>query len=153
MNEVADQGVHIELYESVRVRGRPEWGMGEVLKIAQNLGVYQAKVLFKTTEGERVETVPLEWLEKASDFWQRLASGEFDDSKPYRLKQMALDMAYANTGGELTASRVDLLPHQILLVRRLCLFLGPLAADRARYGGADAPARSHRRRGWTWQDD
>jgi len=116
MNDVADQSVHIELYESVRVRGRPEWGMGEVLKIAQNLGVYQAKVLFKTTEGERVETVPLEWLEKASDFWQRLASGELDDSKPYRLKQMALDMAYANTGGELTASRVDLLPHQILLV-------------------------------------
>ncbi|MGQ0652821.1 MAG: DEAD/DEAH box helicase [Betaproteobacteria bacterium] len=116
MSEVADQGAPIELYESVRVRGKPEWGMGEVLKIAQNLGVYQAKVLFKTTEGERVETVPLEWLEKASDLWQRVARGEFDDLKAYRLKQMALDMAYANTGGELTASRVDLLPHQILLV-------------------------------------
>ena len=116
MNEVADQDAHIELYESVRVRGKPEWGTGEVLKIAQNLGVYQAKVLFKTSDGERVETVPLEWLEKASDLWQRLASGSFDDPKLYGLKQMALDMTYANTGGELTASRVDLLPHQILLV-------------------------------------
>ena len=119
MNQVADRATHIELYDSVRVRNRPEWGAGEVLKIAQNLGVYQAKVLFKTGDGERVETVPLEWLEKTSDLWERLAAGEFDDARSYRLKQMAFDMAYANTGGELTSSRVDLLPHQILLVHDL----------------------------------
>jgi len=116
MNQVADRGVGIELYDSVRVRSRPEWGTGEVLKVEQNLGVYQAKVLFKTPNGERVETVPLEWLEKASDLWERLVAGDFDDPRSYRLKQMAFDMAYANTGGELTSSRVDLLPHQILLV-------------------------------------
>ena len=119
MSEVAEHGAGIELYESVRVRGKPEWGTGEVMKIAQDLGVYQAKVVFKTSEGERVETVPLEWLEKASDLWQRLVKGDFDEPKSYRLKQMALDMAYANTGGELTASRVNLLPHQILLVHDL----------------------------------
>lgn len=119
MNQVADLGVHIDLYDSVRVRNHPEWGMGEVLKIAQNLGVYQAKVLFKTSDGERLETVPLEWLEKTSDLWERLAAGEFDDPRSYRLKQMAYDMAYANTGGELTSSRVDLLPHQILFVHDL----------------------------------
>lgn len=119
MNQVADRGVHIELYDSVRVRSRPEWGAGEVLKIAQNLGVYQAKVLFRSGEGERVETVPLEWLEKTSDLWDRLKAGEFDDAQSYRLKQMAFDMSYANTGGELTSSRVDLLPHQILLVHDL----------------------------------
>ena len=119
MNQIADRGVGIELYAPVRVRSRPEWGTGEVLKVEQNLGVYQAKVLFKTPNGERVETVPLEWLEKASDLWERLVAGDFDDPRSYRLKQMAFDMAYANTGGELTSSRVDLLPHQILLVHDL----------------------------------
>jgi superfamily II DNA or RNA helicase len=119
MNQVADPIVRIQTYDAVRVRQRPEWGTGEVLKIAQELGVYQAKVLFKTAEGERLETVPLEWLEKASDLWERLAAPDFDDARAYRLKQMAYDMAYANTGGELTASRVDLLPHQILLVHDL----------------------------------
>ena len=93
MNQVADRAVHIELYGSVRVRNRPEWGTGEVLKIARNLGVYQAKVLFKTSDGERLETVPLEWLEKASDLWERLAAGELDDPRSYRLKQRAYDMA------------------------------------------------------------
>ena len=119
MNDRVDHDVLIRVEDYVRVRSRPEWGTGEVLKVAQILGVYQAKVLFKTSGGERVETVPLEWLERASDLWQRLASGDFDDLQVYRLKQMALDMCHANTGGELTASRVDLLPHQILLVHDL----------------------------------
>lgn len=119
MNQVADRTVHIELYDSVRVPNHPEWGTGEVLKIAQNLGVYQAKVLFRSRDGERLETVPLEWLEKSFDVWERFAAAEYDDARSYRLKQMAYDMAYANTGGELTASRVDLLPHQILLVHDL----------------------------------
>ena len=83
----------------MRVRNRPEWGTGEVLKVAQNLGVYQARVLFKSPEGERVETVPLEWLEKASDLWQRFTSGDFDDSKAYRLKQMAPQSPGAGTIG------------------------------------------------------
>ena len=119
MNDMVGHCALIHAEDYVRVRNRPEWGTGEVLKVAQNLGVYQAKILFKTSEGERVETVPLEWLEKASDLWQRLASGDFDDPLTYRLKQMALDMSHANTGGELTASRVDLLPHQILMVHDL----------------------------------
>lgn len=105
--------------DKVRVPDHPEWGVGEVLRVSQELGVFQAKVLFKTAEGERVENLPLEWLEKASDFWERLAAGTFDDPEDYRIKQMALDMSYANTGGELSASRVDLLPHQILLVHEL----------------------------------
>jgi superfamily II DNA or RNA helicase len=119
MNEVVDRSVGLNAEDWVRVRNHPEWGAGEVLRVAQNLGVYQAKVLFKTPEGERLETVPVEWLEKASDLWQRLASGDFDSAMSYRLKQMALDMVYANSGGELTASRVNLLPHQILLVHDL----------------------------------
>ncbi len=105
--------------DKVRVRTHPEWGMGEVLRVSQEFGVYQAKVLFKTPEGERVENLPVEWLEKTAELWERLAAGDFDDPEDYRIKQMALDMSYANTGGELSASRVDLLPHQILLVHDL----------------------------------
>lgn len=109
----------IQADDKVRVRSHPEWGTGEVLRVSQELGVYQAKVLFKTTEGERVENLPVEWLETAADLWERLAAGDFDRPEDYRIKQMALDMSYANTGGELSASRVDLLPHQILLVHDL----------------------------------
>jgi ERCC4-related helicase len=105
--------------DKVRVRTHPEWGTGDVLRVSEELGVYQAKVLFKTTEGERVENLPVEWLEKTADLWERLAAGDFDKPEDYRIKQMALDMSYANTGGELSASRVDLLPHQILLVHDL----------------------------------
>lgn len=109
----------VNLDDKVRVPTHPEWGTGEVLRVSQELGVYQAKVLFKTTEGERVENLPVEWLETTADLWERLAAGDFDRLEDYRIKQMALDMSYANTGGELSASRVDLLPHQILLVHDL----------------------------------
>lgn len=105
--------------DKVRVRRHPEWGTGEVLRVSETLGVYQAKVLFKAPEGERVENLPIEWLEKAADLWERVAADDFDDPEDYRIRQMALDLAHANTGGELTASRVDLLPHQILLVHDL----------------------------------
>jgi len=102
--------------DKVRVKNRPEWGVGEVLRVSSEFGVYQAKVLFASPAGDRIENLPVEWLEKAADLWERLASGDFDAPSDYRIKQMAFDMSYANTGGELSASRVDLLPHQILLV-------------------------------------
>ena len=105
--------------DKVRVRRHPEWGTGEVLRVSQSLGVYQAKVLFKAHDGERVENLPIEWLEKTADLWERLAAGDFDNPEDYCIRQMALDLVHANTGGELTASRVDLLPHQILLVHDL----------------------------------
>ena len=57
--------------DKVRVRRHPEWGTGEVLRVSQTLGVYQAKVLFKAPDGERVENLPIEWLEKTADLWER----------------------------------------------------------------------------------
>ena len=119
MSEPAAAVYEIRTDDKVRVRRHPEWGTGEVLRVSETLGVYQAKVLFKAPEGERVENLPIEWLEKAADLWERLAAGDFDDPEDYRIRQMALDLAHANTGGELSASRVDLLPHQILLVHDL----------------------------------
>jgi ERCC4-related helicase len=109
----------INVDDKVRVPDHPEWGIGEVLRVSQGFSVYQAKVLFKTAEGERIENLPVEWLEKAADLWERLAAGNFDKPGDYVMKQMALDMSYANTGGELSSSRVDLLPHQILLIHDL----------------------------------
>lgn len=119
MSETSTPYITINRDDKVRVKTHPEWGVGEVMRVSEELGVYQAKVLFKTAGGERVENLPIEWLEKAADLWERLAAGSFDDSRDYRIKQMALDMSYANTGGELSSSRVDLLPHQILMVHDL----------------------------------
>jgi len=108
-----------KLYDRVRVPSRPELGTGEVLRIAEFAGVYQADVAFDSPEGRKLETIPLELLESTADLWQRLADGDFDDSESYRLKQLAFEFIYSNNGGELSSSRVNLLPHQILLVHDL----------------------------------
>jgi len=105
--------------DRVRVPSRPDLGLGEVLRISDIAGIYQADVVFETTEGRRLETIPLELLAKSGDMWDRLKNGDFDDKDDYTLKQMAYELIYSNSGGELTASRVNLLPHQILLVHEL----------------------------------
>lgn len=105
--------------DKVRVPSHPELGVGEVLRIAETAGFYQADVVFETPGGRKLEVFPLELLEKTGDLWQRLQDGAFDDPATYRIKQVALDLVHANSGGELTASRVNLLPHQILLVHDL----------------------------------
>jgi hypothetical protein len=97
MSETATYAVSIGPEDRVRVRVHPEWGEGEVLKVSQTLGVYQAKVLFETPEGARVENLPLEWLEKARDLWERLEKRDFDSPEAYCLKQMALDMTCFRT--------------------------------------------------------
>jgi hypothetical protein len=109
----------INTSDRVRVPSRPNLGTGEVLRIADMAGIYQADVVFETTEGRKLETIPLELLAKSGDLWDRLKSGDFDDPDDYTLKQMAFELIYSNSGGELTASRVNLLPHQILLVHDL----------------------------------
>jgi superfamily II DNA or RNA helicase len=105
--------------DRVRIPSHPEFGIGEVLRVAETAGFYQADVVFDTPTGRRLETFPVELLEKTGDLWQRLATGPFDDPIAYRVKQIAIDLAHSNSGGELSASRVNLLPHQILLVHDL----------------------------------
>jgi SNF2 family DNA or RNA helicase len=105
--------------DKVRVPSYPELGIGEVLRIAETAGFYQADVVFETPTGRRLEAFPVELLEKTGDLWQRLADGAFHDPTTYRVKQIAIDLAHSNSGGELSASRVNLLPHQILLVHDL----------------------------------
>jgi SNF2 family DNA or RNA helicase len=105
--------------DKVRVPSHPEFGIGEVLRVAETAGFYQADVVFDTPNGRRLETFPVELLEKTGDLWQRLGTSAFDDATAYRVKQIAIDLAHSNSGGELSASRVNLLPHQILLVHDL----------------------------------
>jgi superfamily II DNA or RNA helicase len=72
-------------------------------------------VVFEGPDGRRLETFPLERLEAAPDLWERLARSDFDPPTDFLLKQLALQLPLANTGGELSNSRTALLPHQILL--------------------------------------
>ena len=112
-------GASVVPNDRVRIPSHPEFGIGEVLRVAETAGFYQADVVFDTPTGRRLETFPVELLEKTGDLWQRLATGPFDDPIAYRVKQIAIDLAHSNSGGELSASRVNLLPHQILLVHDL----------------------------------
>lgn len=105
--------------DRVRVPSHPEFGIGEVLRVAETAGFYQADVVFDTPNGRRLETFPVELLEKTGDLWQRLLEKRFDDPVAYRVKQIAIDLTHSNSGGELSASRVNLLPHQILFVHDL----------------------------------
>ncbi|MBI4468459.1 MAG: DEAD/DEAH box helicase family protein [Acidobacteria bacterium] len=122
---MSEQAVSYELKPSVapndkvRVPSHPELGIGEVLRVAEQAGFYLADVVFDTPAGRRLETFPIELLEKTADLWQRLREGAVDDPATYRIRQIAIDLAHSNSGGELSASRVNLLPHQILLVHDL----------------------------------
>ena len=108
---------NIKVNERVRVAGLEHLGVGEVLRICESGGVYQADVVFDHPDGRTLETVPLERLERAPYIFERLASGDVDSLQDFLLKQLAYQLPLANAGGELSNSRTDLLPHQILLTR------------------------------------
>ncbi len=101
--------------DRVRVSGRYELGIGEVLRLSETGGIYVADVVFESRTGRRLETLPIQRLEKAMSPWEKLRAGQFDNPKDFLLRQLAWQFALGNTGGELTNSRTQLLPHQILL--------------------------------------
>ena len=101
--------------DRVRVSGRYELGIGEVLRVSETGGLYVADVVFESRAGRRLETLPLTRLEKAISAWDKLRANQFDDPKDFLLRQLAWQFPLGNTGGELTNSRTQLLPHQILL--------------------------------------
>jgi|GEM_PF-4684234 len=47
--------------DRVTVPSRPDLGTGEVLRVAEVAGIYQADVVFDTTEGRKLETIPVRW--------------------------------------------------------------------------------------------
>lgn len=121
----------VEVGKLVRVRGRPELGTGEVLRLGGANGDERADVAFNSPHGRRLETLPFSRLEIVPDIWDRLAQGDFDEPLDFALKQLAFQFPLANTGGELSSSRTDLLPHQILLTHDV------VAAARRRFLVAD----------------
>jgi hypothetical protein len=90
-------------------------GIGEVLRLSETGGLCVADVVFESRAGRRLETLPVQRLEKAASPWDRLRAGHFDNPKDFLMRQLAWQFALGNTGGELTNSRTQLLPHQILL--------------------------------------
>ena len=65
------------------------------------------------------------------DIWERARRSDWDDPRDFILKQLAHQFPLHNTGGQLSNSRTDLLPHQILLTRDVVL------AERRRFLIAD----------------
>jgi len=114
-----DSSNEIKPNQKVMVPSRPELGVGEVLRVSEFAGTYRADVIFELPSGRRLETLPVELLNRTGDVWERLSAGDFDNPEDYRLKQICYELLHSNTGGELTSSRVNLLPHQILLVHDL----------------------------------
>ena len=114
-----DGSPEIKPNQRVTVPSKPELGVGEVLRVSEFAGTYRADVVFELPTGRRLETLPVDLLKPTGDMWERLSTGDFDNSEDYRLKQICYELVHSNTGGELTASRVNLLPHQILLVHDL----------------------------------
>jgi len=106
---------NLTVNDRVRVSGRYEMGVGEVLRVCETGGENFADVVFESRGARRLETLPLYRLERAESPWDRLRAGKFDDARDFLLRQLAWQFALGNTGGELTNSRTQLLPHQILL--------------------------------------
>jgi superfamily II DNA or RNA helicase len=105
--------------ERVRVKGREDLGVGEVLRVSDTYGIYQADIVFESAEGRRLESFPVERLEPAPDLWERLRQNLLDQPVDFLLKQLAFQFPLQNSGGQLSNSRTHLLPHQILLTRDL----------------------------------
>jgi SNF2 family DNA or RNA helicase len=56
---------------------------------------------------------------KKADIFQRYQNGESDQPTDFFLKQLAYQLPLENSGGELSNSKTDLLPHQILLTHQI----------------------------------
>ncbi len=107
--------------EVVKIKGREELGTGEILRVSEVYGIYQADIVFEDSNGRRLESFPVERLESAPDIWKRIEDNDLDNQTDFLLKQLALQIPLQNSGGQLSNSRTHLLPHQILLTRDVVL--------------------------------
>lgn len=103
----------------VKVLYRPELGNGEVFRVKESQEGFQIDVVFEK-DGQRIlETFPETHLELIPDIFLRLQKGDNDPPIDFLLKQLAYQFPLENLGGELTNSKTDLLPHQILLTHQV----------------------------------
>ena len=105
----------IEVNQRVVIDGREDLGAGQVLRIQEVGGTQQADVLFERGGERHLETIEVNRLRPSLDPWERLAVAEFDPPLDFLLKQLAYQFPLQNSGGQLSNSRTQLLPHQILL--------------------------------------
>lgn len=103
----------------VKVNDRPDLGFGEVLRIQESAGQYMADVAFEVGNLRILETYPSTALEAVPTIFERYLQGESDAVTDFCLKQLAFQIPVENAGGELSNSRTDLLPHQILLTHQI----------------------------------
>lgn len=105
---------------NVRVPYRPELGTGAVLQVAEAPGgEYQVDVVFEKDGKRFLETFPHSLLTPVADIFQRYQNGESDHPMDFFLRQLAYQLPLENSGGELSNSKTDLLPHQILLTHQI----------------------------------
>lgn len=105
--------------ERVKVKGREDLGIVEVYRVSELYGIYQADIMYEDNTGRHLQSFPVERLEPAPDLWQRIIRSDLDAPVDFLLKQLAFQLPLQNNGGQLSNSRTDLLPHQILLTRDL----------------------------------
>jgi len=103
----------------VKVKYRPDLGSGEVIRVSEERGEYKIDVAFEK-DGKRIlETFPESLIELVDDIFQRFEKGLSDRPMDFFLKQLAYQFPLENSGGELSNSKTDLLPHQILLTHNV----------------------------------
>lgn len=91
-----------------------------VLQIAEAPGgEYKVDVVFEKDGKRFLETFPQSRLEPVTDIFQRYQNGESDQPIDFFLRQLAYQLPLENYGGELSNSKTDLLPHQILLTHQI----------------------------------
>lgn len=111
--------MELQEMKRVKVNDRPELGFGEVLRIQESAGQYLADVVFQVGNLRILETYPSNALERVPTIFERYLRGESDAVTDFCLKQLAFQIPVENAGGELSNSRTDLLPHQILLTHKI----------------------------------
>ncbi len=101
----------------VKIKGRDDLGVVEIYRVSDVFGSYQAEVVYEDTTGRHLQSFPIERLEPAPDLWERIRRNDIDAPVDFLLKQLSFQIPLQNTGGQLSNSRTDLLPHQILITR------------------------------------
>lgn len=103
----------------IRVKYRPELGSGEVIRVYEENGGYKVDVVFERGRQRILETFPESVIEPVDDIFQKFERGLSDRPIDFFLKQLAYQFPLENSGGELSNSKTDLLPHQILLTHKV----------------------------------
>lgn len=101
----------------VRIKDQPSLGIGQVIRIIDT--AQKADIVFEQNNQRVLLTFPLVLLEPVADIFEKYALGKSSKPVRYALKQLAYQFPLDNLGGELSNSRTDLLPHQILLTHEV----------------------------------